>query len=151
MRIEGGFHMPQSNVSLYDRLLDPSLLAQCIPGCESLEKMDDARYKAGVAIAMAGVTARFNLIVELTHREPPLRILCVTRGEEGGRASQLSADSEITLHALDAHNTQVQYVSEVNLTGRLGRFALGMMKKKAEAMGEAFASNLRDRLALQDG
>ena len=44
----------------------------------------------------------------------------------------------------------MQYVSEVNLTGRLGRFALGVMKKKAQAMGQAFAANLRERLALPD-
>ena len=150
MRIEGDFHMPQPDTLVYERLLDPALLAQCIPGCESLERMDELRYRAGVAIAMAGVSARFNLIVELTHREPPRRILCVTRGEEGGRASQLSADSEITLHALDEQTTRVQYVSEVNLTGRLGRFALGVMKKKAQAMGQEFANNLRARLVSPD-
>jgi uncharacterized protein len=150
VRIEGDFHMPQPGALLYERLLDPQLLARCIPGCESLEKMDELRYRAGVAIAMAGISARFNLIVELTHQEPPRRILCVTRGEEGGRASMLSADSEITLHAVDERTTRVQYVSEVNLTGRLGRFALGVMKKKAQAMGQAFADNLRERLASPD-
>ena len=74
----------------------------------------------------------------------------MTRGEEGGRASLLSADSEITLHAVDGQTTRVQYVSEVNVTGRLGRFALGVMKKKAQAMGQEFAANLRERLALPD-
>lgn len=150
MRIEGAFHMPQPDALVYERLLDPRLLAQCIPGCESLEQMDELRYRAGVAISLAGVSARFNVIVELTHQEPPRRILCVTRGEEGGRASTLSADSEITLHSVDGSATRVQYVSEVNLTGRLGRFALGVMKKKAQAMGQEFADNLRARLALPD-
>ena len=31
----------------------------------------------------------------------------------------------------------------MSLTGRLGRFALGMMKKKAQSMGDEFAENLR--------
>lgn len=138
--------MPRSHHVVYARLLDPALLAQCIPGCESLEQLDEARYRAGVAIEMAGVSARFNLIVELTHREPPRLIHCLTRGEEGSRASQLSAHSEITLIPVDADSTCVKYMSEVNLTGRLGRFALGVMKKKAQAMGDAFAGNLRARL-----
>jgi carbon monoxide dehydrogenase subunit G len=151
LRIEGEFHMPQPDVLLYERLLDAGVLAQCIPGCESLERVDAVRYRAGVAVALAGISARFKLIVELTHQEPPRRILCVTRGEEGGRASTLSADSEITLEAVDGQTTRVQYVSEVQLTGRLGRFALGVMQKKAQAMGREFADNLRQRLAQQDG
>ena len=33
------------------------------------------------------------------------------------------------------------------MTGRLGRFALGMMKKKAQSLGDEFAANLQRALA----
>lgn len=146
MRVEGDFDLPVARAALFERLLDPRLLARCIPGCEALEQIDPARYRAAVSVALAGVTARFNLVVELIDHQPPVRIVCVTRGEEGGRASQLSADSEILLHELAVDATRVAYASEVNLTGRLGRFALGMMKKKAQGLGEDFAHNLRSAL-----
>ena len=42
--------------------------------------------------------------------------------------------------------TQVAYRSDVAVTGRLGRFALGMMKKKAQSLGDAFAANLQQKL-----
>ena len=99
---KGTFELLVPRAVLYQRLLDARLLAQCIPGCEVVERLDAARYKAGVAIALAGIKARFDLIVELTEQEPPGRIVCVTRGEEGSLASQLSAESEITLHELAA-------------------------------------------------
>lgn len=150
MRVEGEFDMPVARAALFERLLDARLLAQCIPGCEQLERLDEARYRAAIAVAMAGVTARFNLVVELTGNEPPVRIRCLTRGEEGGRASQLSADSEILLHELPGDGTRVAYASEVNLSGRLGRFALGVMRKKAQSMGEDFARNLRGALEATD-
>lgn len=150
MRVEGDFDMPLARAALFERLLDPRLMAQCIPGCEQLEQLDAARYRAAVAIGLAGITARFNLVVELTGNEPPARIVCITRGEEGGRASQFSADSEILLHELALDATRVAYVSEVNLSGRLGRFALGVMKKKAQSMGDDFARNLRAALTAND-
>jgi len=83
---------------------------------------------------------------------PPARVLALlfdarlTRGEEGGNASTLQATSEVRL-APDADGTRVDYRSEVAVTGRLGRFALGMMKKKAQSLGDEFASNLQARLA----
>ena len=66
-------------------------------------------------------------------------------GEEGGRASMLQAESQITLHP-QGSGTRVQYHSEVNVTGRLGRFALGMMRKQAQNLGEQFARNLQKAL-----
>jgi carbon monoxide dehydrogenase subunit G len=151
VRVEGTFELLVPRAILYHRLLDARLLAQCIPGCEALERLDEARYKAGVAIALAGINARFEMIIELTEQDPPARIVCVTRGEEGSLASQLSAESEITLHELAADNTRVQYVSDVNITGRLGRFGLGVMKKKAQSLGDEFVLALREALATDRG
>ena len=73
-------------------------------------------------------------------------VWATTRGEEGGNASQLQAENRITLEPV-AQGTLLKYESEVSVTGRLGRFALGMMKKKAQALGDEFAQNLQSRLA----
>lgn len=148
MQIEGQFEVAAPPAALMVHLLDPSLMASCLPGCEALERLSDERYRAVVAFAMAGIKARFELQVEITRRDEA-NIWSVTRGEEGGRASALQADSVVTL-APTANGSQVAYRSEVNITGRLGRFALGMMKKKAQSMGDEFAANLQQRLeALQ--
>jgi carbon monoxide dehydrogenase subunit G len=149
--VEGAFELLVPRMVLYERLLDARLLAQCIPGCDVVERLDAARYKAGVAIALAGIKARFDLIVELTEQEPPGRIVCVTRGEEGTLASQLSAESRITLHELAARSTRVEYLSDVNISGPLGRFGLGVMKKKAQSMGDEFVAALRDALGAEHG
>ncbi|MEJ8823322.1 SRPBCC domain-containing protein [Variovorax humicola] len=144
MLIEGQFPVAAAPDALMVHLLDASLMASCLPGCEALERLDDDRYRAVVVIAMAGIRAQFELQVEITRRDEN-NIWSVTRGEEGGRASSLQADSVVTLTP-GPEGSVVCYRSEVNLTGRLGRFALGMMKKKAQSMGDEFAANLRKRL-----
>jgi len=40
----------------------------------------------------------------------------------------------------------VYYASEVSLVGRLGKFGLGIMKKKAKSLGEEFAAAFRARV-----
>ena len=57
----------------------------------------------------------------------------------------LQAESQITLQP-QGTGTQVRYQSEVSVTGRLGRFALGMMRKQAQNLGEQFARNLQKAL-----
>jgi len=144
MLIDGQFPVAAPPQRLLAHLFDPRLMASCLPGCETLEALDDDRYRAVVVVAMAGVKARFDLQVEITRRDDA-NVWAVTRGEEGGNASTLQADSQVSLEPT-ADGTLVRYRSEVAVTGRLGRFALGMMKKKAQALGDEFAVNLQRKL-----
>lgn len=143
MLIEGEFPVAAPPQALLAHLFDARLMASCLPGCESLESIDDDRYRSVVVVAMAGIKARFDLEVEVVRREG-FQVWAVTRGAEGGQASTLRAESQVTL-VPSPEGTLVHYRSDVTLTGRLGRFALGMMKKKAQSMGDEFAANLRTK------
>ena len=145
MLIDGQFDVAAAPADVLAHLFDARLMASCLPGCESLEQAGEDRYRAVVAVALAGVKARFDLQVEITERLAD-GVRAVTRGEEGGNASTLQATSEVHLTP-NAGGTHVDYRSEVAVTGRLGRFALGMMKKKAQSVGDEFAANLQRALA----
>lgn len=144
MLIDGQFPVAAPPEALLQHLFDARLMASCLPGCEALEPLADDRYRAVVVMALAGVQARFDLQVQITRRDAN-NIWATTRGEEGGQASSLQAHSQVTLTATP-EGTLVSYHSEVSVTGRLGRFALGMMKKKAQLLGDEFAANLRRKL-----
>jgi hypothetical protein len=144
MRIEGIFDIAQSRDVVYRHITDPGLMARCVPGCESIEQVSATGYRARVAISVGGIKAHFNLVVEVTREQPPGLVLSQTRGEEGSHASVLAADNELTLVEIDPLTTRVSYASEVSVTGRLGKFALGVMKKKVEAMGQEFGDRLRE-------
>lgn len=149
MRIEGVFDIAQSRDVVYRHITDPGLMARCVPGCESIEQISPTGYRTRVTISVGGIKARFNLVVEVTREQPPGLVISQTRGEEGSRASVLSADNELTLVELDPLTTRVSYTSEVSVTGRLGKFALGVMKKKVGAMGQEFADRLREFILAQ--
>src|SRR5262249_9462798 len=130
MRIEGSFTVAAPRERVFAEITNPALMAACIPGCEGIEVVDAKTYRARVLVEVGPIKARFNLVVEVTGETPPERVASVTRGEEGSRASVLSANNELLLAASDGGGTEVRYVSEVSVTGRLGKFGLGMMKKK---------------------
>ena len=85
-------------------------------------------------------------IVEVTAEHPPEEIHSRTRGEEGSRASTLDAHNILRLEELSPEETRVHYESDVAILGRLGKFGLGVMKKKAQALGIEFADNFRDKV-----
>ena len=42
--------------------------------------------------------------------------------------------------------TEIAYASEVSVFGRLGKFGLGIMKKKARDLGQEFAETFREKV-----
>jgi carbon monoxide dehydrogenase subunit G len=149
MRLEGSFVVAAPQAQVWTQITDAALMAGCIPGCEAIEVVDDKTYRARVKVEVGPIKARFNLLVEVTEEVAPSRVLSTTRGEEGTRASVVAAENELLLIAQDAATTEIRYVSEVSVTGRLGKFGLGVMKKKAQSLSEEFAANFRARVELE--
>ena len=84
--------------------------------------------------------------MEIVEERPPEFVASVTRGEEGSRSSVVSAKSKLRLEAVAALQTEVRYSSEVSVNGRLGKFGLGLMRKKADELGKQFGERFRARV-----
>ncbi len=145
MKIEQTFRVSAPLDVVWRMITDPEQVGPCIPGCQSIEITGPKTYKTGIRVAIGPIKTTFVLEVELTEERPPNYAASITRGEEGGRASRLTAKSELHLAATDNGETEVTYSSDVSITGRLGRFGLGIMKKKAKTYGEEFAVAFRER------
>ncbi len=146
MRLDGNFEVNAPRTVVWERITDPALMVGCIPGCEEIEQVDAKNYKAVVAVSLGIIKARFHLAVQITGEDPPNAIHATTSGEEGTRASTVSAANVVTLSEVAPDKTRVEYVSEVSLSGRLGKYGLGMMRKRATAMSDEFAANFRRKL-----
>jgi carbon monoxide dehydrogenase subunit G len=147
MKVEGSFILDAPIERVWRAIRDPDIVAPCIPGCQGVESISASSYKTSVRVALGPIATTFNATVEITEEEPPKRLACVTRGEEGGKASSLSAQSELVLTEVDGGRTMLRYSSEASIFGRLGRYGLGMMKKKADAIATEFAAAFTQRVA----
>lgn len=146
MKIEDSFTVAVPIGEAWAAIIDPDAVGSCIPGCQAIEVLGPDRYRAEVGVVLGPIKAKFNLVVEVSEMVAPERVVSVTRGEEGTRASVLTANNLLVLRALDERTTEIAYSSEVSLVGRLGKFGLGLMKKRAKETGEAFAQAFRARL-----
>lgn len=146
MKIASSFVVRAPRELVWRFINDPVRMLPCVPGCEAIEPLDARSYRTTVKIELGPIKTRFNLDVAVEREEQPAFVETTTSGEEGTRASMLTAKSRVDLAALDASTTEVSYSSEVAVVGRLGRFGLGMMKKKAEALAKQFERAICDRI-----
>jgi uncharacterized protein len=146
MRIEDQFVVAAPRDRVWAAITDPAIVAPCVPGCQGVTIAGPTRYSAKVRVQLGVIKAEFNLEVELTVANPPEELRSRTRGEEGTRASSVSAESVLRLTARGPAETEVHYASDVSVVGRLGKFGLGVMKKKAESLGRDFAAAFKARV-----
>lgn len=52
----------------------------------------------------------------------------------------------LRLSSLGPDTTELHYSSEVTVVGRLGKFGLGVMRKKAESLGRDFAVAFKQKI-----
>lgn len=147
MKIENSFVVPASRDRVWRFIESAEEVGACVPGCESVDVVGDGRFKAKVRVKFGPIKALFNIDIERTGEKPMESATYTTRGEEGGRASRLSARSRLTLRAVGERETEIGYASEISIAGRLGRFGAGVMKKKADDLGGQFAQAVRERIA----
>jgi carbon monoxide dehydrogenase subunit G len=146
MRIEDRFVVAAPRERVWLAIKDPSVVAPCIPGCQGVEVVSPTHYKARIRVQVGPIKAEFNVEIEIVSETAPEEVRSRTRGEEGSRASSLSAENTLRLAALSDNETEVSYASEAAIVGRLGKFGLGVMKKKAESLGREFAAAFKQKV-----
>jgi carbon monoxide dehydrogenase subunit G len=129
--------------AVWDFLLDPTRVAPCLPGCESVE-IDDARtYKVRLTVKVGFLSTTQSLKVELVETDRPRHLVSVARGEDRKLASQIEVKNTLDLSAGAGAGTLVRYRSEVRVLGRLGSVGDAVMKVKAKQLAGEFAANVR--------
>ena len=150
MKIEETFTVAAPRGKVWRFITDPEVMGLCIPGCDSIEVTGPTTYNAGVQVKVGPIKARFNLEVEVIEEIEPDRVISRTRGEEGSRASIVSAENVLRLSDADSGGTEVYYRSEVAIVGRLGKFGHGVMKKIAKKLCDKFADEFRERVEADE-
>jgi acetyl esterase/lipase/carbon monoxide dehydrogenase subunit G len=146
VKIEGTLLVDAPLTHVWPALLDPGLMAACIPGCSSIEVVSPTRYRGKVDLKIGPIATQFQVVVAVTDVVDKVSIRSTTSGDEGSRASMLSSQNLLTVRETVAGSTQVSYESTVSVSGRLGKFGLGMMKKTADGLAQCFGKALGERL-----
>ena len=145
MKIEDSFTVAAPIETVWAKITDPEIVGPCIPGCQGIEVTGPTTYKADIKVGIGPIKTTFKVVVEQTEEKPPHFAAASTKGEESGKASTLNATSTLSLSEVE-EGTEIAYASDVSVFGRLGKFGLGIMKKKARDLGHEFAEMFREKV-----
>jgi hypothetical protein len=136
MTMTGEVQLPAPRQTVWEKLNDPGVLKQTIPGCESLEKTSDTSFQAVAVTKIGPVKARWKGRVSLTDLDPPNGYKIVGEGE-GGVAGFAKGSADVRLSDKDG-GTLLTYNVDAQIGGKLAQLGQRLINGAAKKMADDF-------------
>ena len=138
MDMTGEFRIPASRQRVWEGLNDPQILKECIPGCQTIEKVSDTEFTAKVIAQVGPVKANFAGKVTLSDLDPPQSYTIAGEGT-GGVAGFAKGSAKVNL-AEDTGATVLNYAVQAHVGGKLAQIGSRLIDSVARKMAENFFS-----------
>jgi carbon monoxide dehydrogenase subunit G len=139
MDMTGERRIATSQYAVWAALNDANVLKQCIPGCESLEKLSDTEMTAKVTVGIGPVHASFTGRVKLSDLDPPNGYRLSGEGS-GGLAGHAKGGATVRLFD-DGKGTLMKYEAQADVGGKLAQLGSRLIDSAAKKLTDEFLRN----------
>jgi len=135
LKIEGShtFNAPREKV--WQVLLDPNIMAQCMPGCEKMSEIGPDQYEATMKVGVASVKGTYKGKVAIKEKQAPFHY--VLSGEGSGGPGFMQGDVSIDL-AENNGQTLLKYSTDAKVGGLIASIGQRMLNGVAKMMLDQF-------------
>lgn len=141
MHLEGSYSLPASPERVYSLLMDPTVLASCMPGCEQLVAVGDGIYDVKIKVVLAALGGELSGKIAIEDAVPATSYRM--RVEGIGRIGFVKGVGELRFSTEDAGATTViSYQGEVHTGGTLAAVGQRLLDTTARMMIRRFFEKL---------
>lgn len=143
MKIEGTYRVAAPRGLVWQKLMDPEVLARSLPGCEKLARDLDGSYRTEMKVGIAAVKGPYHGRVVILDPQPPEQFRMKVEGQ--GAGGFLKGEDTLGLGE-DAGGTVVTYSGDAQVGGLIAsvgqRLVLAATRQIIHQFFEAFAKQL---------
>jgi uncharacterized protein len=143
MDITGSYTFNAPPERVWQLLMDPDVIASCIPGCERFEPVGEDRYRARLNVALAAITGSYDGTIVLSDKAPHSSYRLLVDGQ--GKPGFVKGDSAISLRA-EGTTTIVDVKGSVQTGGPIARLGQRLVSSVAKMMMDRFFSCLQSKV-----
>ncbi len=121
---------------VWDAILNPEVLKECIPGCESLTGSVAEGYEAVVKQKVGPVSATFTGLVQLSDIVPG-KSLKISGEGKGGVAGFAKGGADVSFEPMEG-GTRLTYAAEANVGGKIAQLGSRIIDSFAKKLADEF-------------
>jgi carbon monoxide dehydrogenase subunit G len=146
MDLSASYAFPSSAAIVWNLLIDPEVVASCLPGCDRLEPLGDDRYRAELTLAVAAVSGQYTGTVAILDKRPPHSYRLVVEGT--GKAGFVKGEATVELTE-EAQTTIVKVTGQGQVGGLIARVGQRLLGSVSKMMMDRFFACLEQRVAAR--
>ena len=147
MKYQGKVSLQATAETVWDVVLDIEQFADCMPGMQDLVKIDDRTFEGGMSAKVGPVSGDIRFRSQIVDVDPHVSLTAHVEGEDSLTKSTMTSDITMTLSA-DGTSTELAYVAEVNIKGRLGIVGDMILRATGVQVIEEFFNRLRKKVEV---
>ena len=128
---------------VWQAILDPAVLKECVPGCTELTGSPEEGFEATVTQKVGPVKATFKGQVELEDMEAPNAVTLNGEGK-GGAAGFAKGGAKVRLEPGEEGGTLLHYDVEAKVGGKLAQLGSRIIDGFAKKMADQFFTNFQE-------
>jgi carbon monoxide dehydrogenase subunit G len=145
MDIEGTYAFEDVSVEqVWNKLLDPEVLARAIPGCQRLEATGEDTYEATMTVGISAVKGTYSGRIVIDDKQPPHHYRIAVEGS--GTRGFIRGEGTLDL-AQDDSRTIVTYKGTAQLGGAIAGVGMRMVGGAAKMLINQFFGAIKNELA----
>jgi carbon monoxide dehydrogenase subunit G len=136
--------IPASQQDTWKALNDPEVLKACVPGCESITRVNDNEYQVQMTARVGPVSAKFRGRLSLFDMKPPHSYSLAFEGQ-GGAAGFAKGAAQVKLSPKE-NQTVLAYDVKANVGGKLAQIGSRLVDAAAKKVADEFFGNFTKRM-----
>jgi len=136
MEMKGSRVVPADVDATWRALNDPEVLRECIPGCESIERVSGTEYRVVMTARVGPVSARFSGRLTLADIAAPRSYTLKFEGQ-GGAAGFANGTARVELSPAEA-GTRIDYAANAQVGGKLAQIGSRLIDGAAAKVADDF-------------
>ena len=136
---------------VWQYLIDPASVVQCLPGAELLESHEDRTFVGQIKVKVGPLSMSYKgkgSFTEVSDETHTVRMVGEARELGGSGSTKVTMVSIVT--ALDGGGSQVSVDADIHLVGRIVQFGRGMIEEVSRQMFRQFATCVKSRLEADE-
>jgi hypothetical protein len=147
MEMSGEERIPATQDATWAALNDPEILKACVPGCESIESVEQNEYQVLMVARIGPVSAKFKGKLVLSDLNPPHSYAIAFDGQ-GGAAGFGKGSAQVQL-APEGAGTLLRYQVKASVGGKLAQIGSRLVDAAARKIAQDFFAAFNETVGAQ--
>ena len=148
MELTARYVFPAPAARVWDLLMDPQVIASCLPGSEKFESIGEDKYRVVLHAGIAAISGSFEGTVTLADKQPSVSYRLIVEGR--GRAGFIKGESTLKL-AEDPEGTSVEVAATAHVGGLIAQVGQRLLGATAKMTMDRFFRCMLQKLPQSAG